>query len=406
MRQTPLPKPLAMSAIATLVLVPMLVLASCGGPTPNPTYKLGTPYTIRGVWYYPEQDLTYDATGLASWYGHEDAGKLTANGEIFDPRRISAAHKTLPMPSAVRVTNLENGRVINVRINDRGPFVPNRIIDLSENAAVQLGFRDQGVAPVRVQILPQESLELGRQAKAGRFYSVRPNLRQASPEDLATTRQSSSPTPPSTATRQAPRSAPPQVRPPAQPPRPPATQPRPPTQPYPQAQAPVRRPPPSPPAGYNYGQRRPVPYPPSQARPPAPAPSPIVSESIDYIISNLDEAPSANIITSKPIITAPPSNTSNVNRAAAPLPSPLPSGAVLETSFWVQVGSFLEEANAYAIARDIDDTYQLKISQYREGDKVFHRVRIGPYATMHDANRVREVTLEDFPDVGVHIAIE
>ena len=101
----------------------------------EPRYKVGNPYEVKGVWYYPERNLNYDETGIASWYGDEFAGRLTANGEIFEPDIVSAAHKTLPMPSAVRVINLENGRSLVVRINDRGPFVSGRIIDLSREAA-------------------------------------------------------------------------------------------------------------------------------------------------------------------------------------------------------------------------------------------------------------------------------
>ncbi len=137
--------------------------------TPTPHYKIGNPYEIFGVWYYPERDLNYDETGIASWYGPADAGKPTANGEIFDPELISAAHKTLPLPSVVRMTNLENGRSIAVRVNDRGPFVAGRIIDLSEEGARVLGFRDNGIARVRVQLLVEESLRLEREAKNGNF---------------------------------------------------------------------------------------------------------------------------------------------------------------------------------------------------------------------------------------------
>ena len=94
-------------------------------------YKVGTPYQIKNVWYYPKVEYDYDETGIASWYGPNFHQKLTANGEIFDQNAITAAHRTLPMPSIVRVTNLENGRSLIVRINDRGPFAHGRIIDLS-----------------------------------------------------------------------------------------------------------------------------------------------------------------------------------------------------------------------------------------------------------------------------------
>ena len=145
----------------TPVVVPSVVAA--------PHYKVGNPYKIGGVWYYPERDLTYDETGIASWYGDEFAGKLTANGEIFDPSLISAAHKTLPMPAIVRVTNLEIGKSIVVRINDRGPYVSGRIIDMSRAGARLLGFKDQGIARVRVQVLTELSLQHEKFAKAGEF---------------------------------------------------------------------------------------------------------------------------------------------------------------------------------------------------------------------------------------------
>ena len=137
--------------------------------TPKPIYKIGDPYEIKNIWYYPKRDLSYEETGIASWYGDKFHGKLTANGEIFNKNSISAAHKTLPMPSMVRVTNLDNGNVLNVRINDRGPYIHGRIIDLSEKAAELLGFKDVGIARVKVNILVEKSLWLERSAKDGQF---------------------------------------------------------------------------------------------------------------------------------------------------------------------------------------------------------------------------------------------
>lgn len=115
------------------------------------------PYTINGVRYFPEENPDYDETGLASWYGEKFHGRPTATGEIFDMNRVSAAHKTLPLPATVEVINLENGRVLTVRVNDRGPFVRGRIIDLSRRAAQLLGFEKQGVARVRVRLNPSEA---------------------------------------------------------------------------------------------------------------------------------------------------------------------------------------------------------------------------------------------------------
>ena len=125
-------------------------------------YKIGNPYQIKDVWYYPKKDYEYDETGIGSWYGAKFHGRKTANGEIYDMNSISAAHRTLPMPSFVRVTNLENGRTMNIRLNDRGPYAHGRILDLSRRAAQLLGFEKQGTARIRVRILANESRALAR----------------------------------------------------------------------------------------------------------------------------------------------------------------------------------------------------------------------------------------------------
>ncbi|APG63696.1 hypothetical protein LPB140_07735 [Sphingorhabdus lutea] len=113
--------------------------------------KIGAPYDVNGTKYVPQDVANYDEVGYASYYGEELAGRPTANGEIFNPNYISAAHKTLPLPSYVEVTSLETGRTILVRINDRGPFANDRLIDLSQGAARQLGITSAGVAGVRVR---------------------------------------------------------------------------------------------------------------------------------------------------------------------------------------------------------------------------------------------------------------
>lgn len=117
---------------------------------PHPYYKVGQPYQIEGTWYYPREQPDYDETGVASWYGHEFHGLATANGEVFDRNALTAAHRTLPMPVNVRVTNLENGKSLILRVNDRGPYARGRIIDVSEEAAKLLGFYGKGTAKVRV----------------------------------------------------------------------------------------------------------------------------------------------------------------------------------------------------------------------------------------------------------------
>ncbi len=109
------------------------------------------PYQVNGVWYYPREDKDYNVVGIGSWYGEQFHNRRTSNGELFDMDVPSAAHKTLPLPCLVEVTNLDNGKKMIVRVNDRGPFVDGRVIDLSKAAAEQLGYQRAGVAHVRVR---------------------------------------------------------------------------------------------------------------------------------------------------------------------------------------------------------------------------------------------------------------
>jgi rare lipoprotein A len=132
-----------------------------GEPIPKGggTYRVGSPYSIGGRTYVPAEDPHYRAEGLASWYGEDFHGRQTANGEIYDMNSVSAAHATLPMPTYVRVTNLTNNRSVIVRVNDRGPYHADRIIDVSVKTAVMLGFYSSGVAPVRVEYVGTAPLE-------------------------------------------------------------------------------------------------------------------------------------------------------------------------------------------------------------------------------------------------------
>ena len=138
----------------------------------KPIYKIGKKYNVGGKYYYPKKDLYYNKTGIASWYGPKFHGKLTANGEIYNQYALTAAHKTLPLPSAVKVTNLKNNKSIVLRINDRGPFVNDRIIDLSSKAADILDLKREGTGLVRVQILKEKSLYLEKLAKQGSFPEI------------------------------------------------------------------------------------------------------------------------------------------------------------------------------------------------------------------------------------------
>ena len=132
-----------------------------GEPVPKGggTYRIGKPYTVGGRIYVPEEDTSYREEGMASWYGDDFHGRLTANGEVFDMASLTAAHPTLPMPCYARVTNLGNGKSLVVRVNDRGPYHGNRLIDVSNRAAELLEFKGNGVARVRVEYVARAPLE-------------------------------------------------------------------------------------------------------------------------------------------------------------------------------------------------------------------------------------------------------
>ncbi len=159
-----------------LILAALLALAGCASSAPPPAapvaaapavaatgpgphFKVGQPYRILGKWYYPEFVTYYEAEGIASWYGASYHGRRTANGEIYDMDALTAAHPTLPLPSVVRVTNLENGKALLLRVNDRGPFLKSRLIDLSRAAARELDFEEQGLTKVHVEYLGIAALD-------------------------------------------------------------------------------------------------------------------------------------------------------------------------------------------------------------------------------------------------------
>ena len=143
----------------------VLTLAACGssepvvpppaatGSAPGPHFKVGQPYKIDGRWYYPEFVTEYEAVGIASWYGHSYHGRPTANGEVYDMHALTAAHPTLQLPSVVEVVNLENRRSLILRVNDRGPFIDGRVIDVSHAAAESIGMVGQGVAKVKLDVV-------------------------------------------------------------------------------------------------------------------------------------------------------------------------------------------------------------------------------------------------------------
>ncbi len=171
-------------ALSVGALVTAVILSGCAGGTQAPTaatgvrdipsasksvgrYKVGKPYQINGTWYQPEEDFDYEEVGMASWYGRQFHGKMTANGETYDMDAMTAAHRTLPLPSVVRVTNLDNNRTVKLRVNDRGPFAKGRIIDVSRRAAQVLDFQNKGVTRVKVEIVADESMALANRQGSG-----------------------------------------------------------------------------------------------------------------------------------------------------------------------------------------------------------------------------------------------
>jgi rare lipoprotein A len=150
-----------------------LALSGCGQEEPpaapaepgKGSYVLGAPYQAGGTWYYPAADFSYDETGFATVYGADGNKSTTTNGDVFDPNIASGAHHTLALPSIVQVTNLDNGRSIQLRLNDRGPPVPNRILELSRRAAQLLGVDQSGTAKVRIRVLVTESIQAQSIAK-------------------------------------------------------------------------------------------------------------------------------------------------------------------------------------------------------------------------------------------------
>ncbi|MEM6914192.1 MAG: septal ring lytic transglycosylase RlpA family protein [Pseudomonadota bacterium] len=187
-------------------ILTLLLIAACSTPggkraaVPSPHVKVGEPYQIGGRWYYPAVDKDYDRVGLASWYGPNFHGKLTANGEIFDQNRLTAAHPTLPLPSIVEVTNQRTGKKIRVRVNDRGPFAHDRILDLSMASARKLDTLDQGVAPVRVRYVGDARLSdaitrVGQRERGQSLASKPPSRRSPAPQQVAQTGAASAPEP-------------------------------------------------------------------------------------------------------------------------------------------------------------------------------------------------------------------
>lgn len=162
---------ISLSACASTEYASHLIKSSGGKGNYNTAnagnFKVGKPYTVMGQTYAPQETYSYKERGMASWYGPGFHGNKTASGEIYDKYAYTAAHRTLQMPSLVRVTNLDNGKSIIVRVNDRGPFAKGRVIDISKRAAQAIDMIGTGTARVEVELLPEESKIIAAAARRG-----------------------------------------------------------------------------------------------------------------------------------------------------------------------------------------------------------------------------------------------
>ncbi len=203
------PSALCRTTLVALLLIPLAACAQGGSdpdlgvaasprltssnavPKGGGVYKVGNPYQVAGRWYVPREVEHYDQSGTASWYGSAFHGRRTANGEIYDMNALTAGHPTLPLPSYAYVTNLDNGRTILVRINDRGPYVANRLIDLSRRSAAELGYKQHGLARVRVRYAGRAPLD-GNDLAERRHLAQQPwyrgnvNVAQVETSDIST----------------------------------------------------------------------------------------------------------------------------------------------------------------------------------------------------------------------------
>lgn len=320
-----------------------LALSACGGgPQGKPTarspddgrgtYKVGKAYDIDGKTYYPAENWSYDETGMASWYGPGFHGRPTASGELYDQNSTSAAHPTLPLPSIVRVTNLANGKEVVARVNDRGPFAHNRIIDLSKGAARQIGLDISGTAKVRVQLLTRESEIIKQVALQGGGRDAQmaaiANLDSGAPSYSQPTAIASAPvTDRSVSVQQIPAPQGPTIA----------------------EQIAARE---------------------AAERAAAARPAPVATQPM-------------------PPLTLPPSTQPMV--VAQPLPSSAPplSPANLGNAIYVQAGAFSQPENAERLRQQLAIMGQAQVMQTSVSGRDFYRVRIGPMATIDAADQVR-----------------
>jgi rare lipoprotein A len=325
-------------------LLALLLASACGGKhspgsggssvASRGMYKVGQPYSIDGVTYVPMEEFRHVETGVASWYGPGFHGKNTANGETYDQHDRTAAHRTLQMPSVLRVTNLENGQSTVVRVNDRGPFARSRILDVSRVAAEELGMTRNGTARVRIDQLEAESQAVKQIALSG----------GGPDEQRAAIENGGRGVPATTATAQA-------------------------------------APPPPP-----------IPTPaPAPSAPPPPPPAPVPTPAVTVYPSN---PPTATIPPPGP----PPGWGGRIGASAAPsvasiataATSPPHANGASGSGFYVQTGAFSTAGNAEKQRSQITSYGSAEISQASAAGREVYRVRLGPYSTHEAAGTIAD----------------
>jgi peptidoglycan lytic transglycosylase len=321
------------------------------------TYRVGGPYEIKGVWYYPAVDYNYDRTGVASWYGEQFEGRLTANGEIFDLNELTAAHTTLPMPSIVQVTNLQNGRSLELRVNDRGPFVGERLIDVSRRAAQLLGFERQGTTLVRVKVLKDESIEAANEAmrNSGQIVVASAPAAAAAVVMPAPRVEYRSPAVVPPAVRHA--AARPRVTAPIEPPSPPQI-----------AMAPRVTPPPQPPAA-----------PPPRIASVAPSRFALISPA------EAAELPPARAPTREPQFIADPKP---VTRTPSSSPRIAAASSARPGQIFIQAGAFSMRINAQRVQSHIARLGSVEVTAASVNGVEMYRVRLGPLRSEKEAGQL------------------
>ncbi len=329
-------------------------------------YKVGAPYEIDGVTYVPAVDYNYDETGIASWYGPDFHGKITANGELYDMNQVTAAHKTLPMPCLVRVTNLDNGRQIIVRVNDRGPYARGRILDMSRRGAQLLGYEKTGTAKVRVQIMAKESMIMAEAAKQGRMSvdiaGLDPDQAPPLPEG---TPGYTRPGPIATALPPAPQLQP-NVTPPS-----------------------YRNPPPQ------VAELAPPQYTPAPAYAQTPSGRVQYTEqqrlALEQRIAEEPATPSVATVSEKALIQQqlpkdPGVRGSDVAGRFLPAPQIVAYQKVKPSGIYIQAGAFGVAENAQRLQAKLAGVGKTDVSQAMVDGKTFYRVRVGPIANVDQAD--------------------